>query len=1154
MSLRYYIGGAGSGKSTRLYKDIINRSLKEPEREFLIIVPDQFTMQTQKEIVEIHPRNGIMNIDVQSFTRLAERVENEVGGLKRKILDDTGKNLILRKVASSLMAELPSIGPFLKKQGYIHEVKSVISEFMQYGLSAEDVDRLALYADAKPVLSGKLKDINRLYKSFGEYLGDHYITKEEKLDVLAQNLMKSTRLKGCVVALDGFTGFTPVQLHVIASLMRLQAEVIVTVILPPKEYQKGFSDICEQSLFYLSATTVRSLDQLAVENGCERGADVFLSEDPVERYAACPVLGHLEQNLFREDKEEPLDADVSEHLEIFAAKDPREEMAIVCRKIRDLTMTEGYGYHEIAVVTGDIERYAPYARECFDRYGIPCFLDQSHRLEQNPFVEYIRSALLVVTHGFTYENVMQFLRTQMTGIDQMQIDRLDNYLYATGLQGEKFWKRDFARRTDRMKQLDRSSKESEEIRPSMALLRSLNDTRKRIMEILDPLIAGRDCTKPEELGKAIYRFCADQDLNGKMRDIAAYFKEAGDRAKELEYSQIYKKIMELLEQMVELLEGEEMEIGEFAEIFFAGIGEIKVGIIPLDVDRVVIGDMERTRLKKIRALFFVGCNDGVIPKGNGNGGMISDMDREFLKDSGYTLSPTPRQKMFIQRLYLYYVMCRPTQKLILSFAETDQEGKAIRPSYLIETVRSLYTDLPIQTLSTEQGADTIYTKEDERLCLAQLLREYAGRTLTEDKKALFYTLYAENKDRAQTEILRDAAFCQYIAEPLSRQAVKNLYGDRLPVSISSLERFAACAFSHFLSYGLSLKEREDSTVSSLDVGNLYHGILERFGRLLKNKGMEWDALDLTTLEVLLKQAEDAEIALQDPDKIYLDARTSYALERIHRILLRSISVTAKQLSKGKFKPERYEETFLENLDTDSELKVVIRGKIDRMDLFESDDRVYVKVVDYKSGQRKLDLSMVYYGLQLQLPVYMEYAKRCIEKYMEEKKDARKEVVTAAAFYSRLSDPIVKLEGSREDEQDDVFERILKELRWTGVILNEDEVVKGLDGDIGQKSDVICVTVNKDGSFSKNSETFSEDDLKTLVEYADHKVKELAGRIGVGDKILKPCGDNACDYCSYRDVCGLDSKIPGYEKQDVDIKGSEALQRMRDVLSEKKDEE
>ena len=299
MSLRFVLGGSGSGKSTRIYGEILQRAKKEPGRNFLIVVPDQFTMQTQKELV-LHPENeshGILNIDVLSFGRLSHRILEEVGKKDIPVLDDTGKSLILRKVAGDLKQDLPYLGAHLQKQGYIHEVKSAISEFMQYGISCKDVDILIKYAEKKGALYHKLKDLQKIYEGFSLYIKDHYITTEETLDVLCGALHKSKIVKDSVVVFDGFTGFTPIQYRVIETLLTLTKEVWVTVTIPAQE--NPFVPDGEQKLFHLSKKTIADICKLAELNGVSRGEDIVLSYEGSHRFCGNPVLAHLEQSLFR---------------------------------------------------------------------------------------------------------------------------------------------------------------------------------------------------------------------------------------------------------------------------------------------------------------------------------------------------------------------------------------------------------------------------------------------------------------------------------------------------------------------------------------------------------------------------------------------------------------------------------------------------------------------------------------------------------------------------------------------------------------------------------------------------------------------------------------------------------------------------------------
>ena len=658
MSLRFYFGPSGSGKSHRIYEEIMQRAAQEPGRNFLIIVPDQFTMQTQKDLVMRSDRGGILNIDVLSFGRLSHRILEEVGTKEMPVLDDTGKSLVLQKIAADLKEQLPAMGSLLHKQGYIHEVKSAISEFMQYGISTQDMDKLIASAEKRGALAMKLRDLKTLYRGFQDYIRDHFITTEETLDVLRRSLVKSKILPDSVVVFDGFTGFTPIQNRLIQELMRVCEETIVAVTIGEEEdpYQMDG----EQKLFHLSKKTVADLVKLAAEAEVTRGEDVFVKGGP-NRFTEAPALCYLEQNLFRYQYEPYTEKQCE--IRMFEALSPREEVHQTALYIRKLIREEGLTYRDIAVVIGDLEGYASYVETEFGQLEIPCFLDRTRGIVLNPMIEYIKSVLQLYIRDFSYDTVFHFLRSGMADISREEIDELENYVIRTGARGYRTYSRLFTRKTEEMQQ-GSGQEDTERAEETMERLNRIRQQFADTVEILH--MAPR--AKAGEYVDHLYDFLEQNQVQQKLLNYQQQFEQEGDLAKAREYAQIYRLVMDLLDQIYELLGEEEISLQEFADILEAGFGEITVGTIPQNVDRIVVGDMERTRLKQVKVLFFLGVNDGNIPKNASKGGIISDMDREFLIESGTEMAPSPRQQMYIQRLYLYLNMTKPSERLYLSYA------------------------------------------------------------------------------------------------------------------------------------------------------------------------------------------------------------------------------------------------------------------------------------------------------------------------------------------------------------------------------------------------------------------------------------------------------------------------------------------------------
>ena len=1140
MSLRFYFGPSGSGKSHRIYEEIMQRAAQEPGRNFLIIVPDQFTMQTQKDLVMRSDRGGILNIDVLSFGRLSHRILEEVGTKEMPVLDDTGKSLVLQKIAADLKEQLPAMGSLLHKQGYIHEVKSAISEFMQYGISTQDMDKLIASAEKRGALAMKLRDLKTLYRGFQDYIRDHFITTEETLDVLRRSLVKSKILPDSVVVFDGFTGFTPIQNRLIQELMRVCEETIVTVTIGAEEdpYQMDG----EQKLFHLSKKTVADLVKLAAEAEVTRGEDVFVKGGP-NRFTEAPALCYLEQNLFRYQYEPYTEKQCE--IRMFEALSPREEVHQTALYIRKLIREEGLTYRDIAVVIGDLEGYASYVETEFGQLEIPCFLDRTRGIVLNPMIEYIKSALQLYIRDFSYDTVFHFLRSGMADISREEIDELENYVIRTGARGYRTYSRLFTRRTEELQGNAEGSEQAEE-----KTMERLNRIRQQFMDAVEILHMGSQ-EKAGDYVSHLYDFLEQNQVQQKLLNYQQQFEKEGDLSRAREYAQIYRLVMDLLDQVYELLGEEEISRQEFADILEAGFGEITVGTIPQNVDRIVVGDMERTRLKQVKVLFFLGVNDGNIPKNASKGGIISDMDREFLIESGTEMAPSPRQQMYIQRLYLYLNMTKPSEQLYLSYAKVNSEGKGIRPSYLIDTVRKLFPAMSVEYPQNRSRLEQIEGRQEGARYLAEELREYADGTLREEERQDFYLMYrAYEADPEGRDRLTAAAFRRYKESGLSRIVARALYGRQLENSVSRLETYAACACRHFLQYGLSLQEREEFGFELSDMGNVYHAVLENFAGKLAESGRTWWDFDENFATQAIKEAVEGYAATYGETVLYSSARNEYAITRMSRILTRTVLTLQQHLKQGSFQPDDYELSFRFAEDLDSihvdlseEEKMHLQGRIDRIDVSEDAEHVYVKVIDYKSGNKKFDLAALYYGLQLQLVVYMNAAME-----LESRKHPDKEIVPAALLYYHIDDPTI--ETPVELTQEQINEEILTKLRMNGVVNSDPAVVERLDRFLQDKSKVIPVEKKKDGSFSARSGILSREELHVVSAYVDTKIRQIGREILDGKIAANPYekgNEEACTYCAYKKVCGFDGSIPGYEKRQLeDLDKQTLMQRMQET--------
>lgn len=1142
--LSFVFGGSGSGKSSVLQERMIRESMEHPEKRYLFLVPDQFTMETQRSLVEKHPWHGIMNIDVLSFGRLSYRVFEETGGVSQPVLDDTGKNLILRIVADRLKPELKVLGGYLKKQGYIHEIKSAISEFMQYGIGLPELEKIIAFSDRRGALAGKLRDLALLYKGFEDYIRDHYLTKEESLQVLSRRIKNSGLLRESTVVFDGFTGFTPIQLDVIREIMAVAEHVYFTLLFDAQG-DPG-REVGEQNLFALSVKTLRSVEKCAEEAGIGRGEDLYLRGVPVERLKGAPALSHLEQNLFRY----PQKSFVGDPKEIKLAFLPgmQQEARFAARMIRRLIREEGYLFRDIGVICGNLENYEDVIGREFSKLDIPFFIDQNRGILLNPFVEFIRSALRLYSQDFSVDAVNHYIRTGLTGLSVEMIDELDNYIREMGIHGYGRWNRLFTRLP---KELERGKASGESDGEGADLLERLNGAREEIL---------RSSTYLKEMGKtaqekvrALYDFIEESHIQEKLTAFEREFEESGDLVRAREYHQIYPFIIDLLSEVVELSGGEELTDQEFAELLDAGFSEMQVGTIPQNVDHVTVGDMQRSRLKEIRVLLFLGINDSNIPGNAGSGGILSDIDREFLQGSEYELAPSPRQKMYTQRLYLYMNMTKPSDKLYMTWAGCDQDGRTLRPAYLIEMVKKLYPDLIIEHPETENAFERLETWEDSLDYVAQGLRKAVSGGIPAEEETPFLqilrTMQGRQETAAAAEKLLQSAFAGYRDERLPKHLALALCGSNLVGSITRLETFAACAYEHFLQYELSLREREEFRFEAVDMGNLFHGVLAEFSERLPETGYSWFDFPRETGERLLQEILEAQAAAYGNAVLYETARSRYALGRIGRILRRTVFTLQYQLRQGEFAPKKFEMSFSSLSDLDAvnvalseKERMKLVGRIDRLDTCEEDNVCYVKVIDYKSGKNSFDIVALYHGLQLQLVTYLNAAMEYVKKEQPEK-----EVVPAGILYYHIDDPILDMKEEKTPEE--INAQLRRELRLTGIVNDDESIIEKIDASPGTVKEVLPLSRKKDGSFAASSLLMSRENIELVSGYVSGKLKELGKDILDGEIGMHPYSRKdreACTFCPYSRVCGFDRKLPGCEMRVLQEEDREViLEKMRD---------
>lgn len=1107
MSLQFIFGNSGSGKSAYLYQRILDEAARYPEKNYFIIVPEQFTMQTQRELVRLQSAHAIMNVDVLSFARLAYRVFDELGKENLMVLEETGKNLVLRKVAEQEKEKLCVLGGSIHKMGYIGEVKSFLSELAQYNVTPDALKAFLEQGELSESLHRKLSDILVLYQGFRKFLEGRFITSEEILTLLLQVADDSAILKNSVIAFDEFTGFTPIQNQLLEKLLAIAERMTVSLCMDSREDFYHCRGVHE--LFAMSKKTVEALLKMAERLQVKVEDAIVLPAG--RRYKHAPQLGFLEQHLFRLGNHS-LKGAVDE---IFMSvhKNPKEEVKYAASCIAALIRKEGYRYQEIAVVTGDVNLYANYVPEIFGMYQIPFFVDQTKNILFHPLVEFVRASLEILESNFSYESMFRFLRCDLCGYEPKEIDILENYVLARGIRGYKKWHATFGAG---------KGIQTEE-------LEELNRIRADIMTHLEPFyqVASKKEMLVKDVTMALYCLLDGLKVEQQLKKKEEAYAAEGDFAKAKEYEQIYPILVDLLDKVVALLGEEMIAIREYADILDAGFDAAKVAVIPPGNDKVIIGDIERTRLSHVKVLFFIGVNDGVVPKSENTGGLLSQFERELLGASQMELAPGAREKVFIQRFYLYLNLTKPSDRLYITFSKVNAEGKALRRSYLTGILLKLFPALQITEEPEEVQPASILTPESGMEYFLQGLR---SEEPTAFWNALAHWYFEDTQFQKEGKRLFDAAYDCYQEEPISQAVTKALYGSTLENSVTRLERFASCAFAHYLQYGLGLKERELLQFASVDMGNLYHKALESFAKGVEKSGCSWAELSETAAEELVETAMQETIESCQLISAFEDARNRYLLERMKRTLHCAVWALLKQVQCGKFTPSAFEVSFSGVSDLDAihfslteEEKMQLFGRIDRIDTYETEDKVYVRVIDYKSGNTSFSLLNLYHGLQLQLVVYMNAAMELMAQ-----KHPGKQIEPAGIFYYQVKHPMIDADGSESEEE--LRAAIFEELKLNGLVNQNPEIYRAMDETFVGSSKVIPVAEKADGSLKAVSKTASTGDFFAIGSFVNQKISESGKRIFAGDVGIHPYQldkQTGCDYCPYHAVCGFDTRLSGF---------------------------
>ena len=1115
-NLKFIVGRAGSGKTEYCFKQIEEHLKDESYDSLMLLVPEQFNLQMQRDLAKrLEP--GLLRAEVMSFNILAREVFREVGKNEATVIEDLERMIILKRVIEDHRKEIVFYKKNLQNTGFLEAINRLITVFEQAGLTHTELKEMMQDEKVGVLFGSKLNDIDTLYEGFNQYLGERFVTIEKNMTILASVIQQSKKLENTHLWIDGFYGFTHTQLLIIGELMKKVKNLTIT--LPMDQIYTKNQGIRPSHPFFESILTMQKIMGMCEEN--HKKYDVIWSELNKELLKEkAPELVYLEAQYLKPYMK-PYDSEVNAiGLKAYAARS--EEIEWTARKITQLIREEGYRYHDIAIIVGDVATYKTQLETTFREYDIPYFLDIKYNIHTNCLVAAIESVLEVLTSAYSYKSIMSLLRTYMLGVEKEEIDELENYLLAYGIKGKKKWQSEWHYEKDPEKQAHVNEIKEKILMPIRKLEEALETLKKQ----------GEFDVK--SITTALYHFLEEIQAYASLKAMAYKSKSTGNRLSELENSQMWGKVMEVFERLVDILGEEKMNLLTYKRILEISFSYIKMGVIPPTQDQVLVGSVERTRLPHLKACFILGANEGLIPKVEYAGTIFSDMDKVTLGQicekvggaKGRLNDLLIRQPLYGTQFSIYTILTRATEKLFVSASLADENGKPLRPSMLYFKLKRTFKEI-------QEVEDPVlkYAQRPKPALgyVGGMLREYLeGRNEAGAWQDMLSWFMSDEKWKNQIEHLIEYLFYTNQQHYLAPETTKVLYGNTLKTSISRLENFRQCACCYFMRYGIRAEERKLFQLNRAKVGTLFHAALEQYPKELESLGKTWTSA--TPEEIQLGVQKAIAYVMGNVSSAQKETGSfKFIASKVEKMTSRAVNALTSHLQNGAFTPEGYEISFGEgygfpaiHLEIDEERQIEIKGTIDRVDIFyKGPSEQYVKILDYKSGQKNFNLVEVYYGLQLQLLLYLD-------AYLEK----HPEYQAGGVFYFHITNPYVSYKVGMSEEE--IEASGLKQFKLSGLALENREVIDALDK--SGTGSTIPVVINKDGSIKKGSSVATKEQFEALERHILETIKDLGKEILNGRVSVKPYqlnGKNPCAYCIYHTVCQFNEEMIDncYEKLD-----------------------
>ena len=1086
MSLQIVYGRAGSGKSQFCFEEI-KEKIKQEEKIYMI-TPEQFSFTAEKKMLEAINMQSCINAEVITFGRIANRILSQTGGMEKPIISESGKKMLLYDILSKGKDKLTFLG---KSKENTEIVINALTELKKHCISSMQLKNAM--EDVKDVrLKLKLGDILYCYNEFEKRIENTYYDENDTLNILVEKINQSNMFKDSLVYIDEFSGFTLQEYNVIEEILKQAKKVTVT--LESEDLENDNED------YLFSSNNKMAHKLIKITNSIEK--PIFLAK----QYRFKNVeLEAIERNLYSypiKKYEEEIN-----HIHLSLEQNPYSEIENVARKIVTLVKDKGYNYKDISVITRDVKQDGALIKAIFRAYDIPNFIDEKKELSQNILIRFLLSVFEILSKGWSTENVLASVKTGFFRLTEDEISDVENYALSWGIKGKRWYENDWKYGLETNEEQER-----------------MNNLRKKIV---NPIINLKDNLSKEKTirNMATETFSFLQEINAEetLKSKVEWLIKKGEIEIANEYVTGMKNLTFILDEMVNALGDEKLSFEKQLEIIKIGFTGNDLGAIPATLDQVIIGDIERSRSHKVRAVFVIGLNDGVFPSFGKDEGFLNDSDRHDLEKLSIELAKDSIQNLYEEQFSIYKAFTTAEEELFLSYPVADKEGTGLRPSNLVEKVKKILPKIQEENEITKKMPVIM----NKKVTFDYLLTKIQEGNLDENWQAVFEIykedMFWKNRLLAAMDGLGDTNLPVQIDE----KNIKKLYGNTIRTSVSRLEQYRKCPFSFHLKYGLKLKENPEFNIKSVDTGSFMHEVISAFFDKTDEKGIDYKQLTDDEIKQITIEIIQEELHLKKNELFLYTPKFRSLAVRLEKVISKAIKYIVNQLKQSDFRLVGSEIEFSDKslykpirmkLETGEEIEVI--GKIDRIDIAKDESGKYLRIIDYKSSAKSIDLGEVIAGLQIQLLTYLDAAsdKEC--------------AIPAGVFYFGLIDNVIKAQKNKSDEE--IEQELKKKFKLNGILLADVHVAKMMDNKLEKGySDTIPAFIDKDGQLSMTrSNAINLEDFKNLQRHTKQIINKICKEILSGNIEMRPYKNKAkksvCDYCNYRSICNFSPEKKGNE--------------------------